>query len=197
MSFFTKFAKGSAAQLGGREKYQLPYRNRLRLEIDTAGMGMTEDVVDFPVRVRLGSSIGKNSFDASAVFTHLDYLPTISPDSTANIDYARKIKITDVDFNNLYVEIEEWDQSGQTAELWVKVPEIGHDKKTYLYLYYDYNAEDNDRIFEAGGSGAQNVWDDNFVYVNHLTGAGDSAGSIAVGGFNVGVGDGVIGESRT
>lgn len=168
MSFFTKFAQGSAAQLGGREKFVLPYRNRLRLEIDTVGIGMTEDIENFPVRVRLGSSIGKNSFDASGVFEFLDELTTISPDSTANIDYARKIKITDVDFNNLYVEIEEWDQVGRSAELWVKVPKVGYNKKTYLYLYYDYNAEDNERIGVVGSTAAQNVWDSNFEFVYHM-----------------------------
>lgn len=68
-----------------------------------------------------------------------------------------------------YVEIENWDAAGSSAQLWVKVPEIAAKVPTTLFLYYDNAAADNTNyIGDTASAAAQKVWDDNFIAVYHM-----------------------------
>ncbi|MCK9254149.1 MAG: DUF2341 domain-containing protein, partial [Clostridiales bacterium] len=111
----------------------------------------------FPVRVRLGSSVGKNSYDMSAVFTELG---------------ANSLKIAVEDGNTgaqCYVEIERWDNSAGVAELWVRVPSVSASEPSRLHLYYDSSHADNTSyVGVTGSTPAQAVWDANFIAVFHL-----------------------------
>ena len=70
----------------------------------------------------------------------------------------------------LYCEIERWDQIGKSAQLWVKVPKVLSNQPTDIYLYYDKTQEDNTKyVGDTGSSAAQHVWDENFVAVYHLS----------------------------
>jgi len=73
----------------------------------------------------------------------------------------------------LPVEIENWEvtTSGTgNAQLWTKVPVVKSDEPTNLYLYYDVDKSDNtDFVGDTGEAVAQNVWDENFVAVYHMT----------------------------
>lgn len=70
----------------------------------------------------------------------------------------------------LYCEIERWDQIGKSAQLWTKVPKVLSDQPTDIYLYYDKTQEDNTTyVGDTGSSPAQHVWDDNFVGVWHMS----------------------------
>lgn len=70
----------------------------------------------------------------------------------------------------LYCEIERWDQTNKSAQLWVKVPIILSDQPTDIFLYYDETQEDNTSyVGDTGEWPAQQVWDDNFVGVWHMS----------------------------
>jgi hypothetical protein len=69
-----------------------------------------------------------------------------------------------------YVEIENWDQANQEAQLWVKVPHVLSDQPTDLLLYYDSTQNDNTYyVGDTGDWASQQVWDDNFTAVYHLS----------------------------
>ena len=69
----------------------------------------------------------------------------------------------------LFCEIENWDQANKSAQLWVKVPRVLAEQPTDLFLYYDKEQEDNTNyIGDTSSAAAQNVWDDNFVAVYHM-----------------------------
>lgn len=68
----------------------------------------------------------------------------------------------------LYCEIERWDQVNEEAQLWVKVPIVLSDQPTDLFLYYDITQDDNmNYIGDTGEWVGQQVWDDNFVFISH------------------------------
>ncbi len=70
----------------------------------------------------------------------------------------------------LYTEIERWDQTNKSAQLWVKVPKILSDQPTDIYMYYDKEQDDNTTyIGDTGDTPAQNVWDDNYLAIYHLS----------------------------
>jgi hypothetical protein len=82
----------------------------------------------------------------------------------------KKIAITTEDgTNQLPVEIENWDQTSKSAQLWTKVPAIKSDEATVLYLYYDSEKSDNnDFVGTTSSIPAQKVWDDNYEVVYHM-----------------------------
>ncbi len=69
----------------------------------------------------------------------------------------------------LFCEIERWDQTNEDAQLWVKVPRILHDQPTDLLLYYDNTQEDNTYIGDTSSWPAQQVWNSNFIAVYHMS----------------------------
>lgn len=91
-------------------------------------------LTDFPVLLNLGSSVGKTSFDASAVFTEL---------GASSKKIAVEVGDTGVE---CFVEIERWDSGAGEAQLWVLVPEVSASAATVLHLYYDSAHADNDAV---------------------------------------------------
>jgi|WetSurMetagenome_2_1015567.scaffolds.fasta_scaffold59657_1 hypothetical protein len=122
---------------------------------------------DFPVLVHLGKSSGQFSGDVSFIFDELN-----------NDSDRKKIAITTADGQNqCYAEIEEWDSRNKEAWIWVRVPQISSNIDTILYLYYDRSSPDNTFfIGDTGSEVARNVWDDNFVMVQHLSENGQDNG---------------------
>lgn len=133
-----------------------------RVKLTISNTNIDDDLTDFPVLVYLSTSSGTGSDDVSCVFDEIG----------AN---SQKIAITDeAGHNQLYVEIERWDNANEKAWLWVKVPSISSSANTVLYLYYDNDQPDNTTyIGTIGSSAGQNVWDDNFIGVWHLSESGD------------------------
>jgi len=88
------------------------------------------------------------------------------------------------------VEIENWDDSRQEANLWIKAPSISPQQQTEFYLYYDSTADDNtDWVGDTGDVAAQNVWDDKFVGVWHLAQDPTTVSGILDSTVNVAHGD--------
>jgi hypothetical protein len=140
----------SADWLSGWEK-------RIKLAIDYDRI--EENLFDFPLLVHLSPSSGRNSDDASGIFDELE------SDSD-----RKKIAFTTSDGKTqCYAEIEDWSNAKREAWIWVKVPEISSGENTFLYFYYDRQADDNSSfVGDTGSKIAQNVWDTNFVMVQHL-----------------------------
>jgi hypothetical protein len=98
------------------------------------------ELTDFPILVNLTDSGGTGDFDCSDIFIELG----------AN---SKKIavKIGDTE-EQCYVEIEHWDESSSSAQLWVKVPTLSSTQSTILNLYYNSSYDDNDFITAADAS---------------------------------------------
>ena len=136
--------------------------------IDSSKVDAT--LTDFPVTIILSIASGIGDADVSAVFDELT--------SDAN---RFKIAVTDENNQQLYVEIESWDDATETAVLHVKVPSISSSANTILYLYYDSAQADNTSyVGDTTDAVTHNVWDANFAAVWHMAQSpnGDTAGAI-------------------
>ena len=132
-----------------------PWAKRIKLEIDNSNID--EPLEDFPVLINITEDSGINNTNLSNLFNEL------SNDSL-------KIAVTDSNNKQLYVEVERWDYTEKSAQLWTKVPFVMPHEKTILYLYYDKNKSDNtDYVGYTNSTAASNVWDDNFVAVYHMS----------------------------
>lgn len=97
--------------------------------------------------------------------TYFDYSVSQGPGN------YKKIAITTSDgTTQCPVEIDNWGVDIETADLWAKVPTITSGTNTQLYLYYNGEEEDNtEYVGDTTSSAAQNVWDDNYVGVWHMS----------------------------
>ena len=132
--------------------------NRLSFTIDKDKID--SDLTNFPVMINISALAGQTGSNISSVFNELE--------SDAN---RKKIAITTAsDGAELFIEIEQWDDANEQAWLWAKVPTIVSGTDTELYLYYDKTHSDNtDYVGDTGDVPAQNVWDDDFVMVHHMS----------------------------
>ena len=130
--------------------------NRIAIIVD--GSKIDESLTNFPVRLHLGQTCGVNQTDLRRVFTELG----------AN---SKKIAVTTFDgTTQCYIEIERWDNTGQVAELWVKIPSVSPTINTVLYLYYDNTQVDNSSyVGDIGSTPGQSVWDSAFKAVYHMS----------------------------
>lgn len=112
---------------------------------------------NFPIRFRISKQSGIDNIDITRVFNELSYAA------------RKKIAVTTADqTTQCYVEIENWDDSRQEANLWIKALSLSPQQQTEFYLYYDSTASDNtDWVGDTGDVAAQNVWDSNFQIVSH------------------------------
>ena len=142
----------SAAWLPGWNK-------RIKITIDSSDIN--EGLSNFPILIYLSSSSGINDDDVTCVFAEVG-------------SNSKKIAITQADgITQLFVEIEKWNYTGTAstskAWLWTKVPTINSGSDLELYLYYDSSQADNiDYVGDPESAPAQNVWDSNFVMVQHM-----------------------------
>ncbi len=112
-----------------------------RRQLTLNGSLINEGLTDFPVLVRLDSSF----FDFSKAKDHGEDVRFTASDGTTLLKY----------------EIERWNKTAGKAEIWVKLPSVSSGSDTVLYLYYA----------NPSASDAQdptNVWDSNFMLVQHL-----------------------------
>ena len=130
-----------------------------RIEFSIDRTRVDGDLADFPVRLHLGASSGIAGADLTPVFD------TLGPES-------RKIAVTSSDgLTQLYVEIEAWDATSRTADLWVRVPLVSSTQDTVLFLYYDPAQPDNTAYVGLPGEpAAQAVWNPGYVGVWHMGG---------------------------
>lgn len=69
----------------------------------------------------------------------------------------------------LFCEIENFDQINKSAQLWVKIPKVLTKQPTDILLYFDKTQQNNNTyIGTIGDISAQKVWDENFVGVYHM-----------------------------
>ena len=131
------------------------WAKRVKLTIDNTDI--TAALSNFPVLIYLSTSSGRGPDDVSFVFDEVG----------AN---SLKIAVTEGDgTTECYVEVEKWDNGGEEAWLWAKVPAIASDADTDIYLYYDNDHADNtDRVGATNSVAAENVWDADFVFVSHM-----------------------------
>ena len=123
-------------------------------------------LTDFPVLLNIGTSSGVTSRDNSEVFDDLG----------AN---SKKIAVEIGDTGvQCYVEIELWDDTGESAQLHVKIPSYLSTAATILNFYYDSTHADNTTyVGDTGDTPAQAVWDSNFIAVYHMA-QDPSAGNV-------------------
>ena len=123
------------------------------------------DLTNFPHLLYISASSGTGATDLTTIFDSI---------SDAN---RKKIAVTTSDgTTQCYVEIENWDASGEKASLWVKVPSILASGGATLYLYFDAGQSDNTSyVGDTTDAVVHNVWDSNFKCVFHMNQSPTSA----------------------
>lgn len=126
------------------------YRRKITFDNTTASLGTTsEALVNFPVLVKLTAS----NFDFSKAQAAGQDIRFTDSDGTTLLNY----------------EIESWDNSGQTASLWVKVPQIDINSNTdNIYMYYGNGSA-------SDAQNASGVWETTYKSVYHLKEASGTA----------------------
>ncbi len=138
------------------------WANRVSVLLDHTKVSAA--LTNFPVLIRLGSSVGANSSDLTPVFDEL----------TADAN-RYKIAVTTSDgTTQCKVEIARWDDTNEVAFLWVKVPSVSNSADTILYLYYDILQADNTAyVGDVGSVPGIDVWSNDYVCVLHMTESGN------------------------
>jgi hypothetical protein len=141
----------------GEEDWLDGWGKRVKMIVDHNDVD--SDLSDFPVLVYLSSSSGINGDDVSFVFDELG----------GDAD-RMKIAVTEGDgLTQCYVEIEGWDDGGEEAWLWVRVPSVNGSVDTVFYLYYDSGHADNtEYVGDPDSAPAEMVWDSSFLFVSHM-----------------------------
>jgi len=141
----------------GTARWLDDWENRVKITIDHTKID--GNLTHFPLLVHLSSACGMNNQDLTQIFTEIG-------------GSYKKIAVTrDDGETQLFVEVEKWDNTAQDASLWVSKDgwSISNSEDSVLYLYYDSTQADNTGyVGEPGSIPAQNVWDSNFVLVDHM-----------------------------
>ncbi|MDD5289976.1 MAG: DUF2341 domain-containing protein [Patescibacteria group bacterium] len=112
-----------------------------RIKITFSNGGQAENLVDFPVLIKLNGS-------------RIDYTQTQNS--------GQDLRFFDADGGTeLAYEIEKWNESGDSF-VWVKVPQIDASSNSdYIWLYYGNPAA-------TAGANAESVWNSGYAAVYHL-----------------------------
>lgn len=133
------------------------WTKRTKIDIDyTDGIGAA--VIWLPVAIIIESGLaGIGNKDVSAIFDEL----------TADANRF-KIAVTKSDgTTQLYVEIEQWDDAGENAVLWVSKDDWLINDNTSIFIYYDVaHADNTSHVFE---NYAPEVYDADYERVLHLS----------------------------
>ena len=122
----------------------------LREKLRFDAQSINEDLVDFPVLIVLNSS-------------RVDY--TNTQDSGEDLRFIDSDGVTKLEH-----EIEMWNETG-TSYVWVKVPRIDSGSTTdHIWMYYGNPSA-------MDGQDRNNVWDSNYVTVQHLDETSRTSGS--------------------
>ncbi len=119
--------------------------NRIKITFDNRASD-DEDLLNFPVLVRL---IDPDNIDFGKILDGGDDIRFVDANNNTLLDY----------------EIEDWDDPGKTATVWVRVPQIDNNDDTdYIYIYYNNSdaddAQDAEGVWYIDGSnnGYEGVW---------------------------------------
>lgn len=128
--------------------WNVAWKKVLKITFDTFTTGVTENLIHFPVMIKLDST----RIDWEDVEVDGDDLRFVAKDNTTLFPY----------------EIEYWDYN-VSAVIWVAVDEIEHSSTTdYMWLYYS-------KPGSAAGENAEEVWDKNYIFVHHMYDDPDSS----------------------
>src|SRR3989338_9037174 len=134
--YFTFFSSIYATDSWYNTSWQ--YRKKLIFDNST----QSENLTNFPVLVKLTSS----RFDFTLAQSAGQDIRFADSDGTTLLPY----------------EIESYDSSSSTANIWVKVPQVDASSSTdYIYMYYG-NSSTTD------GQSGTGVWDSNYQLVYHM-----------------------------
>lgn len=120
------------------------------------------------------------SFNASTIGENLVNFPVLVHLTAARVDFSKikaagaDIRFVDADdATPLKYEIELWDDVGEEAWVWVKIPQINMSSSytDYFYMYYNNAAAVDDQD-------PANVWDANYVLVDHMQDGVDTSHTI-------------------
>ena len=122
------------------------WSKRIKFTIDHTKVD--EKLIDFPVLINLDST-------CSGVFDELG--------NNSN-------RISFINFSSgeeYFCEIENWDSSNKSAQLWVKVPTIASDVDTEFYMFYDNNQANNDYYigsYNSSNTYIRNIYKETGIY---------------------------------
>ena len=115
------------------------------------------NLTEFPVLISLSDSSGTTNENLTGIFDVLgnSYL---------------KMAITDDSFSTeYYIEVEQWDFLNRIGTLWISV-NASSLEDIDLFLHYGIEAANNTAFVGLPGSVVvQNIWDDNFIAVYHMS----------------------------
>lgn len=118
---------------------------------------IASNLVNFPLKIHLGSSSGISSIVTKSVFDVVNYVD------------RKKISVTTSDGTQCYVEIESWDSVLKEATLWAKIPSISSSADTTLYLNYGLNYDNIQYVGDTLDPTTPQVWSNGYVGVYHLS----------------------------
>lgn len=118
---------------------------------------ISDELIDFPLMINISDSSGYDNTDLSELFTLVEG------------DYTRiQIRAND-DITPLYTEVEKWDVVNGSAILNTKIPIVSSTETTVIKIFYKITDGPNEFIDIPGTIVAENVWDDNFSMVQHMS----------------------------
>lgn len=129
---------------------QWRYSIRAYLNTTVSGAGITGDLTDFPILIRLT----ENMFDFSQAQTH-----------------GEDLRFSDANGNHLTHEIELWDAVKNIAAIWVRIPVVfGNDDSQYIVMHWGTSGSKVSSFSNSAAvfdtlAGFQGVW--------HLSGSGN------------------------
>jgi len=115
------------------------YEWNRRLEITINHTLIDENLIDFPILIYVNSSL----VNWDNIQNNLDDIRFI----------GNELEVLSFEIDSYILNDEAW--------FWVKFPEVYNDRDTYFFMYYDNK-------FCLGGEDSINVWDSNFVMVQHM-----------------------------
>jgi hypothetical protein len=134
-----------------------------RIKITINSSVVDENLTDFPVYLNISTASGIGDVDVSAIFDEVG----------AN---SLKIAVTTFSGTQCYVEVVSWDNVGEVAELWVKIPFVDNTYDTIIYIYFDNTHADNSDFVGATNSAvSENVWDTYVKMEMHMDDNPDSS----------------------
>lgn len=123
------------------------FRYYVTMSLDSGDVD--EPLSNFPVLIHLSENCGINNFDAGPIFTEIGN----AYNYTAYVDS---------DGNRLYFEVDYWNSSEKEAFIWVNVPSVSDSSNTTLTLWFD------PWVDGSAYNSPEDVWDNNFVMVQHM-----------------------------
>ena len=131
------------------------WANREKIRLN--GSLIPANLTNFPVALNINATSGRTDKDLSGIFTEL---------GTNKL----KLAVTLEDgITECYVEVTNWQNASNYANLFVKVPSLTAGQDKILYLYYDSTQPDNSvNVGAPNSSPGRLVWDSDFELVYHF-----------------------------